>query len=282
MIRIGKNSKLQAGWVVSPEFAIHLHGKDIKLLSLIQSHFGSGTIRITKSDGSILFSVRSLADITNKIIPHFDKYPLITQKRADFLLLKSVVELINRKEHLTEDGLRKIIGIKASINRGLSEKLKIDFPNVTPISRPLVEDQKIKDPNWLAGFTEGEGYFLVDIYKSSSVKSGFAVKLKFSLAQHSPPLLRGSRGKPPGRDEKLLKSFYEYLGCGYYYERPNRFAGDFIVTKYADLTAKIIPFFNNYPLVGAKRQDYLCQVAELMKTKAHLTASGRSNKKNKV
>ena len=173
-----------------------------------------------------------------------------------FLLFKQAIALINRKEHLTEDGFRKIIGIKAAINWGLSEKLKIAFPNkyiyiylyvfiiiyvyiliktnVTPANRPLVEDQKIKDPNWLAGFTDGEGYFLVDIFKSSSVKSGFQVKLKFSLAQHT-------------RDEKLLKSLVEYLGCGYYYERPNKFAGDFIVTKLADLNSKIIPFFNNYP-----------------------------------
>ena len=40
------------------------------------------------------------------IIDHFDKYPLITQKRADFILFKSIVEMLNRKEHLTEEGLR--------------------------------------------------------------------------------------------------------------------------------------------------------------------------------
>jgi hypothetical protein len=111
---------------------------------------------------------------------------------------------------------------------------------------------------------------MVDIFKSSSVKSGFQVKLKFALAQHS-------------RDDKLLKSFLEYLGCGYYYERPNRFAGDFIVTKFFDITDKIIPFYfflqkknDKYPLVGVKRQDYLdfCKVAQLMKTKAHLTNEG--------
>ncbi len=39
---------------------------------------------------------------------------------------------------------------------------------------------------------------------------------------------------------------------------------------------KIIPFLDNYPLLGAKRQDYFdfCKVASLMKTKAHLTNEG--------
>jgi len=42
------------------------------------------------------------------------------------------------------------------------------------------------------------------------------------------------------------------------------------------ITNIIIPFFVKYPLVGAKRQDYLdfCKVAELMKNKAHLTPEG--------
>lgn len=42
-------------------------------------------------------------------------------------------------------------------------------------------------------------------------------------------------------------------------------------------------FNYNYPLVGAKRQDYLdfCQVAELMKTKAHLTNEGLAQIKKK-
>jgi hypothetical protein len=51
------------------------------------------------------------------------------------------------KEHLTIVGLLKIVSIKAALNRGLSEKLKSAFPNIEVVSRPKVEDQKIKDPN---------------------------------------------------------------------------------------------------------------------------------------
>lgn len=64
------------------------------------------------------------------IINHFDKYPLISQKRADFELFKQVF-LIN-KEHLTIEGLQKIVAIKYSINKGLSPKLQSAFPNTTP------------------------------------------------------------------------------------------------------------------------------------------------------
>ena len=46
---------------------------------------------------SAYFEVRSL-NLIKVIIPHFIKYPLMTQN-ADFLLFKPVVELMNRKEH---------------------------------------------------------------------------------------------------------------------------------------------------------------------------------------
>lgn len=82
------------------------------------------------------------------IIDHFDKYPLLTQKQADFKLFKQVVELMNRKEHLTIEGLHKIVAIKASINLGLSSRLKQGFSDIIPVEIPKVEcfAQKIKDP----------------------------------------------------------------------------------------------------------------------------------------
>jgi len=57
------------------------------------------------------------------------------------------VNLIKNKEHLTKEGLRKIVAIKASINKGLSNTLKEIFPDVKPVPKPLIADQEIKDPN---------------------------------------------------------------------------------------------------------------------------------------
>jgi len=54
------------------------------------------------------------------IVEHFYKYPLITQKLADYLLFREAVMLMNRKEDLTQDGFQAIVNIRASMNRGLS------------------------------------------------------------------------------------------------------------------------------------------------------------------
>ena len=81
------------------------------------------------------------------IINHFNKYPLMTKKGSDLKLFIMVHEIIKRKEHLAEDGLRKIVAIKAAMNRGLSDVLKKAFPDVVPVVRPLVENKTIEDPN---------------------------------------------------------------------------------------------------------------------------------------
>jgi LAGLIDADG endonuclease len=155
--------------------SIGLHKKDIVLLELIRSYFGGvGTISSQGKD-ILQYRVASLQDLTNKIIPHFENNPLISQKKADFILFKKVVDLMNLKEHLTTEGLRKIVAIKASMNLGLSEELrtKAAFLGIVPIERPLIQNQKILDPYWLAGFASGEGSFMVTLTKTSSNKLGF-------------------------------------------------------------------------------------------------------------
>jgi len=58
-----------------------------------------------------------------------------------------IVYIISRKEHLTTEGLRKIVNLRASMNNGLSDELKGAFPDTIPVQRPLVTDHKIQDLN---------------------------------------------------------------------------------------------------------------------------------------
>jgi hypothetical protein len=75
------------------------------------------------------------------------KHPLITQKLADYELFKKALNCINEKEHLSTEGLYKIVAIKASMNKGLSDELKAAFPNITLVPRPNVLNQRIENPN---------------------------------------------------------------------------------------------------------------------------------------
>jgi len=63
----------------------------------------------SKANNQVIFSVSSVKDLTSKIIPHFDKYLLLTQKRADFELFKLIIQLMKKGEHLTTEGIEKIV-----------------------------------------------------------------------------------------------------------------------------------------------------------------------------
>lgn len=150
---------------------------------------------------------------------------------------------MNQKEHLIPEGLQKIIAIKGSINLGLPEKLKDSFPNIIPVFRYVVENQKIIDPYWVSGFTNAEGCFFVKIKKSSSNRLGVQVELVFQLTQHL-------------RDEKLINSLISYFGCGKMYKKSNVEAVDYKISKFSDLTEKLIPFFYKHKIIGVKYKDF--------------------------
>lgn len=260
IISILKNYKLKTGWTVKLSFQIGLLEKDRSLLQQIQLYLNVGNI---SKEGSqkVHFRVESVKDLPF-IIKHFDKYPLITQKLGDYELFKQAFTLIQNKEHLTPEGLVKIVAIKASMNWGLSEQLKIAFPNIIPVPRPSVVDIKIKDPNWIAGFASGEGCFFIGIMSSVTNCLGYRVKLIFQLTQNS-------------RDEQLMRILINYFNCGNVYKKGER-GIDFKVTKFDDLIDKIIPFLQKYQVIGVKSKDFadFCKAAELIKNKDHLTTSG--------
>ena len=258
IISISKNSKTTTGYGTRASLQIGLHCKDLPLLESIKSFFGVGDI-YKQGNNAYMFRVCKIKDL-QVIIHHLEEYSLITKKQADYLRLffffikkkkkkEMIVELMNKKEHTTKEGLNKIIDIKASMNKGLdnaTNELKVAFPNINAIVRPSVLDFKIKDSYWLAGFTEGESNFGIRIKSSKSISTGKSVSLIFKITQHK-------------RDILLMKNIEELLGCGQVNQRLEESCVDFIVTKLSDINEKIMAgplcsfFFKQYPLIGSKK-----------------------------
>ena len=190
LISVVKDPKRRQGWHVRGFFEIGLHLKDVKILNAIKFSLGGIGI-ITTNENLAFLKVSSLKELL-QVIDHFDKYPLISQKYADYLLLREIVILMNQKEHLTKEGLEKSIANKASMNKGISDILQAAFPNVIPTPRPKVVNKKIMHPYWLSGFAAGDGSFFIHIYNDSRTKLGETAKLVFKVSQHS---------KPPGAAE---------------------------------------------------------------------------------
>ena len=157
-------------------FDITLHTKDKVLLEQIEIYFSVGNV-YDITENQIQYRVSSTQEL--KVIrEHFDKYPLHSKKRLDFEWWKKAFYLIQNKEHLTYQGLQIILAIKASINRGLNDVLKAAFPSITPVQKPYVGILNISDPEWIAGFVNGEGNLFIEITLNQS-NVGFQTRLVF-------------------------------------------------------------------------------------------------------
>ena len=260
-ISVTKNNKSSIGFKVALFFSIGIHVKDKSLLQKIKNLLSVGTI-YKLGEQYIQLKVFSVKDL-NIIINHFDKFPLKTKKRLQYELWKLVFNIIKKKEHLTKEGLRKILAIKASMSRGINPELKAAYTDIVPVNLKLSQIKKIEHFNgeWIAGFTSAEGCFLINLNRSPLYRTGYLVQLVFQLTQHS-------------RDENLMKILIEYFDCGSIVK--DRESIKYRVEKFSDNYEKIIPFFSLNRIWGVKFLDYLDwrQVADIIKEKGHLTIEG--------
>ena len=254
-----KDKSYKSGWQIKTSFSIGLHKKDLALLEKIKIYFGVGGIS-QKGVNGIQYYVNSPKDLLI-IENHLDNYPLLTQKQADFILFKNILELIRRKEHLTPLGLNEIVSYKVAMNKGMPASLKEAFSDIIPKDRPVILSSNKFAPGWLAGFTSAEGSFMVRVLNSPNHKLNKKIQLEFNLSQHA-------------RDEELMKAIANYLKVGSVSLNRNAFV--FRVVNFSELTENILPLFINYPIQGIKYFDYLdfLKAVQIIKNKSHLTLEG--------
>jgi len=259
-IKLNSNNSTKLVRQIQLSFELSLHIKDIDLIYKLKSFFGeAGTIFIPSTRKDARLKITALNDIFNFIIPHFKQYPLHGMKRLDYDLWVQCAELLQSKEHLQEEGLNKILSLKSMLNNGLSDKLKLAFPNVKTIDRPVLEVENIPlNPNYVSGFTEGDGCFTVNISsKTNQVIAYYIIEL------HK-------------REVPLLTSIQKFFGAGSINQALSRNMGRFYISKKSDLITKVLPHFDVYRLEGNKLKNYLIfrEIVLLLKTKAHLTQEG--------
>ena len=109
--------------------------------------------------------------------------------------------------------------------------------------------------DYIRGFVDGEGCFY--ILNSKRIACEFQVSQK---------------------DRRVLDSMQEYFGCGYVKPKYDK-AGTYVylVKGIRDLSAKIVPFFKEHPLIVKQKQfERFAQVVEMQALKEHLTKEGKT------
>ena len=99
-------------------FHIAQHIKDQELLKLFIKFFGCGIVAV-RSNVSIPrcdYIVEDTSSILDKVLPHFDRYPLLNLKQEDFICFKECLTILKSKEPLTQEGLKRIKELNLEMN----------------------------------------------------------------------------------------------------------------------------------------------------------------------
>ena len=60
--------------------------------------------------------MRGIGDLTHRVLPHFDEYPLQSSKQNDVERFNEICQLVYRKHHLDVDGLEQIVSLAMDMN----------------------------------------------------------------------------------------------------------------------------------------------------------------------
>ena len=264
-VPISANNLYKTNYSIIPRFSIELKDTDLDLLYKIKYFFKDvGKIYILEKKGHAVYTVSKISDLQTVIIPHFTNYPLLTVKRITFLLFKEIINLMYNKKHFDIEYMNTIIINKSFMNKNICKTTAKDilsFPKdiLNQISPLNVNNINF---NWLAGFTDAEGCFFLNI----RIKNIIPV---FSLVQHS-------------RDIILFNLIKDFLGGGFIVEERNKNVIRYRSEKLSFIINIIIPLFYSHSLQSKKVLDFIdfSLACKLLNSKAHLTDEGLLNIKS--
>lgn len=211
---------------------------------MILIFFYRGSIYNLTYNKSVIFRVTKLSDLNEVIIPHFNKYSLLSRKKITFILWKNCVELMSLGLHKLEKGLHEVLSLYASIGRGASKKVMKDFPFLIPAEKPICTKPMLElSEYWLSGYFSIYCNFNVDVNPHG---------LKESYYNRVVPSFNFSRNIEELFLMELLASYSEVIPN----IRSNNLRVD--VNVYGlDKLNRIVDLFTMFPLHSLKQKEFI-------------------------
>jgi hypothetical protein len=122
-VNLWQSPNFRSGWQVSMHFHLKLQERDKELLWKVRNTLGCGNVyyqRETRKNHTqcYRYTVSSLRDVTQVIIPFFKTHPLQTvSKRTSFDVYCKIAVLMEAKAHLTPEGVERIRALKLLMNQ---------------------------------------------------------------------------------------------------------------------------------------------------------------------
>src|SRR3989344_8450541 len=125
-VGFGKRKDLPLKWQIITEFHVSQNPGGKNVLDEFRKRLECGYLKPNHAnnpkDKSWILIVKNRDDLINKVIPFFKKYPLQTSKRQDFKIFVDVLNIIKKEEHLSKDGLRRVVDLVFSNKRATNKR----------------------------------------------------------------------------------------------------------------------------------------------------------------
>ena len=117
-VSFSKSDRHRFGWEIRPSFSVSQNGDRAEVLTLFQQRFACGKIRPDRSDKTLKYETRCIDDLVERVIPHFERYPLLSSKREDFGRFARICRMMHAGDHLTRKGFEEIVRLASNVNMG--------------------------------------------------------------------------------------------------------------------------------------------------------------------
>lgn len=125
-VSVNRSGRHRLGWEIRPSFSVSQNADRAEVLELFQKTLGCGLIRPDRSDKTLKFEVRSVPDLATKVLPHFERSPIVSSKRKDFEIFATIVRLMHDRRHLEAEGAASILHLASRLNAGGKKKFDRD------------------------------------------------------------------------------------------------------------------------------------------------------------
>lgn len=149
---------------------------NLRAIYFIKKQLGVGSVYIDSDCNKADFRIRDRKSIGSKIIPIFDKYPLLTSKYFSYQVFKKAYEILENPNLSTKEKDNLLLNLK-------SEQMPMDY--ISPAWEAVnyevnnTNDAKsIMSKYWLIGFTEAEGSFYLVSKTSTRIVHAFEITQK--------------------------------------------------------------------------------------------------------
>ncbi len=135
-VSVQRNVSCRVGYQLVPEFHVSQNADRAQVLELIKARLGCGYIKPnSKTDRTLVYVVRDRDALLERVVPFFERNPLLSSKLADVETFASVVKAMAQNEHLTHAGFGRLLDLSLSMNGG-GRFRKVPWRDLVAIQNP--------------------------------------------------------------------------------------------------------------------------------------------------